>query len=106
MSRGKGMSYGERECERCGREYEAHSSRAKWCETCRTVRQAASMRNEPAECRGCGQRFHRRDGKDYFCPECHLIGLGDERYAPRIDEPLERCEVCQSERVPSIAPHF
>lgn len=104
--RGYGMDYGTKECEMCGHEFEAHSSRHIYCEACAAVRQANSMRTSPASCRGCGSKHYRRDGRDYYCPRCHLHGGGLRRYDPDTRRLLRRCRVCDQTDVASIHPDF
>jgi hypothetical protein len=64
-------------CVVCSREFSARRTTAKYCDECKPVVNALSMREHTSTCHGCDRRFYRPNADKPFCTACRGEGIGE-----------------------------
>jgi hypothetical protein len=88
-------------CVICCHEFSARRTTAKYCEECKPVVNALSMRERVNTCHGCDTRFYRPNADKPFCTECRADGIGE---APPTMEVA--CTVCGRSEQIALGPKF
>jgi hypothetical protein len=78
------------ECQHCATPFDTkRPAQAKWCPTCRALKQLIALSEHSTKCYGCDRRFHRHERRQHICSHCHPATFG-------VTDPQRPCAYCDA----------